>query len=48
MSMAIASLTATQSFVIPAKAGTQGVAHDRRADWVPAFAGMTNKGGTGA
>jgi hypothetical protein len=43
MSMAIVS-TATQTFVIPAKAGTQGVAHDRRADWVPAFAGMTNEG----
>jgi hypothetical protein len=30
-----------QTFVIPAKAGTQGVARDLRADWVPAFAGMT-------
>jgi hypothetical protein len=31
----------TPSFVIPAKAGTQGGARDLRADWVPAFAGMT-------
>jgi hypothetical protein len=32
------------SLVIPAKAGTQGVARDLRADWVPAFAGMTKVG----
>ena len=42
--MSMASSTATQNFVIPAKAGTQGVARDLGADWVPAFAGMTNEG----
>jgi hypothetical protein len=30
--------------VIPAKAGTQSVMRDARADWVPAFAGMTKQG----
>jgi len=32
------------NLVIPAKAGTQGVAGAFGADWVPAFAGMTNEG----
>ncbi len=32
------------AFVIPAKAGTQSVARDLRADGVPAFAGMTSMG----
>jgi hypothetical protein len=31
----------SHSFVIPAKAGTHGVARDIAAAWVPAFAGMT-------
>ena len=36
------------NFVIPAKAGTQGVAGDLGAYWVPAFAGTTTEGGTRA
>jgi hypothetical protein len=31
-------------FVIPAKAGIRSVVRDARADWVPAFAGMTKEG----
>jgi hypothetical protein len=33
------------NFVIPAKAGTQAIARDLGADWVPACAGMTKEGG---
>ena len=33
------------TLVIPAKAGTQGPAARRLPHWVPAFAGMTKKGG---
>ena len=32
------------TLVIPAKAGTQSVARNLRADWVPTFAGMTRFG----
>jgi hypothetical protein len=39
-------MSSTHNLVIPAKAGTQGVARDLRAEWVPAFAGMTNARGT--
>ena len=34
-----------RNVVIPAKAGTEAVARDLGADWVPAFAGMTKEGG---
>jgi hypothetical protein len=48
MITATAPFATQTTFVIPAKAGTQGVARDLRADWVPAFAGMTHDGGTRA
>jgi hypothetical protein len=35
----------SHDFVIPAKAGTQGVTRGLGAYWVPAFAGMTDEGG---
>jgi len=45
MNMRTAPTTpATQSFVIPAKAGTLGLMRSASPLWVPAFAGMTKEG----